>query len=161
MRPGNTIMINMKRGKMQVHLCKEEKVKCITAIVCHCNRTARDPSVLPEKKCTSSGSRRPCTKLWAICPPSLCAQVLTLTIIGRGSFPSLKMVCQPTFGREEDATLDPTCAVVQASPTGSRMTIPSNTQGGGVFGGASPEPLGGWSVMRCLFREGVREVGEV
>ena len=141
----------MKREKMQVHLCKEEKVKCITTIVCHCNRAARDLSMLPKKKCTSSGSKRLCAKFWEICPSLPCAQVLTLTVTGRGSFSSLKMVCQPTSGRKEDSTLDPTCAVGRASLVGSRMTIPLDARGGGVFGGASPEPLGVWSIVRCFF----------
>ena len=39
------------------------------------------------------------------------------------------------------------------------MTIPLDTQGGGVFGGVSPEPLGGWSIVRCLFRERARRGG--
>ena len=63
------------------------------------------------------------------------------------------MVYQPISGWEEDATLDLTCAVGQASPAGSYMTIPFDTRGGGVFGGASPKPLGGWSVVRYLLRE--------
>ena len=144
---------------MQVHLCKEEKVKCITAIVCDCNWAAMDPSVPPEKKCTSSSSKRPYAKLRAIRPPSPYAQVLTLAVMGRGSFPSLKMVCQPTSSREEDATLDPTCAVGWVSPTSSWMTIPLDAQGGGVFRGASPEPLGCWSVVPYLFQERAREEG--
>lgn len=147
--------MNMKRGKVQVHLYKEEKVKGITVIVCHYNRAARDPLVPLEKKCTSSGCRRPCAKLRAIHPPSSYAQVLTLAVTGRGSFPSLKTVCQPTSGWEEEATLDPTYAVDRASPTGFRMTIPPNAWRGEVFRGASPEPLGSWLVVRCLFREWV------
>ena len=80
--------------------------------------------------------------------------------MGRGSFPSLKMVCQPTSGRKEDSTLDPTCAVGRASLVGSRMTIPLDARGGGVFGGASPEPLGVWSIVRCLFWERTEGGGE-
>lgn len=153
MQPDNAITVNMKREKMQAHLCKEEKVKCITALVCHRNQVATDPSVLPKKKCTSSISRRPCTKLRVTPPPSPCVQVLTLAFMGRGPFLSLKVVCQPTFSREEDTTLDPTFAVGRASPVGFRMTILPDTRGGEVFGGALTKPLGGWSVMRYLLRD--------
>ena len=76
-------------------------------MVCHCSMLANDPSVQPEKKCTSLGKRRPYAKLRAIHPPSLCAQVLTLAATRRGSFPSLKVVCQPTSGQKEDAIIDP------------------------------------------------------
>ena len=30
------------------------------------------------------------------------------------------------------------------------MTIPPDAWGGGVFGGASPEPLGDWSIVCCF-----------
>ena len=90
-------------------------------MVCHCSLLANDPSVQPEKKCTSLGKRRPCAKLREIHPPSLCAQVLMLAATRRGSFPSLKVVCQPTSGRKEDAILDLTWAVGRASLVGSRI----------------------------------------
>ena len=122
-------------------------------MVCHCSMLANDPSVQPEKKCTSLGKRRPYAKLRAIHPPSLCAQVLTLAATRRGSFPSLKVVCQPTSGRKEDAIIDLTWAVSRASLVGSRIVIPPNTRGRGILEGASPETLGGCSVVRCLFRE--------
>ena len=78
---------------------------------------------------------------------------MTLAVMGRCSFPSLKVFYQPTFGWEKDTTLDPTYAVGWASPAGSRMTISLDAWGGVVFEGMPPKPLGGWSVMRCLLWE--------
>ena len=100
-------------------------------------QAAKDSLVLLEKKCISSGSARPCAKLQATRPPSPQAQVLTLAITGRGSFPSLKIVCQPASGWEKDATLDPAYMAEQALPASSLMTMPPDVRGGGVFKGAS------------------------
>lgn len=92
-------------------------------------------------------------------PPSPYAQVLTLAVTGRGSFPSLKMVYQPTSEGEDDATLDSTCAAERVPPTSSRMTMPPDARGGGVFEQASPKTLGSWSVVRYLLRVHARGVG--
>ena len=108
----------------------------------------------PEKKCMSLDRSRPCARLHATHPPSPCAQVLTLAVIGRGSLSSLKVVCQPTSGCEEDSTLDPTRVVGRASLVGSRIVIPSDARGGEVLEGASSVTLGSCSVVRCLFRPG-------
>lgn len=120
-------------------------------MVCHCSRLANDPSVPLEKKCTSSGSRRSYVKLCAIRPPSPCTQVLTLTVTGKGSLPSLKVVCQPTSSGEEDATLKPTWAVGWMLPVGSRIVIPPRAREGGFLEGGSPRTLGGCSKVHCLF----------
>ena len=150
----------MKRKKVQVCSYNKEKIgQCVTAMVCHCSRLASDPSVPPEKKCMSSGRSRPCARLRATRPPSPCAQVLTLAVIGRGSLPSLKVVCQPISGCEEDSTLDLTRAIGQASLVGSRIVIPSGARGGGVLEGASSVTLGSCSVVRYLFWPGGGGVG--
>ena len=115
-------------------------------MVCHCNLLARDSSVLSKKNWTSSGNRRPCTKLWATHLLSPWAHVLTLADTGRGLLPSLKVACQPASNREEDAMLAPTWAV------GSQIVIPPDTQGG-VLKGASSELTGGCLAVRCLFWE--------
>ena len=128
-------------------------------MVCHCSWLANDPSVPPEKKYTSSGRRRLYAKLRAIHPPSPYTQVLTLAVIGRGSFPSLKVVCQPISDQKEDTTLDPILAVGWASPVGFQIVILLDTQGGGVLEGASPETLGGCLIVHCLFRERPGEGG--
>ena len=65
---------------------------------------------------------------------------------GRGLLQSLKVACQLASDEEEDAMLIPTWAV------GSRSGIPLDTRGG-VLEGASPEPVGSCSVVRCLFQE--------
>ena len=41
--------------------------------------------------------------------------------------------------------------VERAQLAGSRMTMPPDVWGSGVFGGAS-EALGGWSAVHCLFQ---------
>ena len=128
-------------------------------MVCYCSWLANDPSVPPKKKCTSSGKRRPCAKLWAIRPPSPCAQVLMLAVTRKGSFSSLKVICQPIYGQEKDVMLDSTWAVGPVSLVGSQILIPPDTRGGEVLKRASPETLGGCSVMHCLFRERLRGGG--
>ena len=119
-------------------------------MVCHCSLLANDSSIRLKKKWTSSGNRRPCTKLWATRPSSLCAYVLTLANTSSGSLPSLKVVCQPTLGREEDAILVPTWVASREPPVGSQIVIPQDTRVG-VLEGASLETLGGCSAIRCLF----------
>ena len=134
-------------------------IKCITAIVCHCNRVAKDSSVLLKKKCMSLGSWRLCPRLRSTRPPSSWAQLLKLVVIGRGSFLSLKNVCNPTATREEeDATLDPTRTVGRAPLVGSWITMPPDA-GVGVLREVSPDSLGGWLAVRCLFRVRVARGG--
>ena len=109
-------------------------------MVCHYNFLARDLSVPFEKNWTSSGNRRPCTKVWATHPLSPWAHVLMLADTGRGLLPSLKVACQPASNREEDATLASTWAV------GSRVVIPpDNRPGGGGPWGRIP-----WACRRLL-----------
>ena len=60
---------------------------------------------------------------------------------------------RPMEGREEeDATLDPTCAIRRMPPAGSRMTKAAGVEVGGVLRGASFDPLVGWLVVWGLFR---------
>ena len=47
--------------------------------------------------------------------------------------------------------LDPTCTVGQAALVGFWMTRPPGGEAGGVLRGASPDALGGWLAMCCLF----------
>ena len=91
-------------------------------------------------------------------PPSPWAQVLTLVFTGKGSFPSLKMVYQPTSWQEEDATLDPTCMANRMLLASSWMTMPLDVRGGGFFGGAF-KTFGGWLVVHCLLQVWVGEGG--
>ena len=80
-------------------------------MVCHCSRLASDSLVPSEKNWMSSGSRRPCTKLWATSPPWPWAQVLMLADARRGLSSNLKLSYQMALDREEDALLVPTWAV--------------------------------------------------
>ena len=148
----------MKRKNISIFV-QQKTIKCITAIVCHCNRVAKDSLALLKKKCMSLGSWRPCPKLRATWPPSPWAQLLKLVVIGRGSFLILKNVCNPTARREEeDATLDPTRTVGRAPPVGSWITMPPDA-GVGVLREVSPDSLGGWLAVRCLFRVRVARGG--
>ena len=65
--------------------------------------------------------------------------------------PSLKVICQPTSGWKEDATLELTWAVGRMSPAGFQIVIPPGAWEGGVLEGGSLETLGGCSEVRCLF----------
>ena len=108
---------------------KREGQKVI-AMVCHCSRLANNSSILSEKKRTSSCSRRPCTKLWVTHPLLPWAYVLTLANASKGFLSSLKVVCQPTSGREEDATFVLTWAISQEAPAGSQIMIPPDAREG-------------------------------
>ena len=117
-------------------------------MVCHCNRLPNDSLVQSEKKGTSSGNKRPCTKLWATLPPWPWAQALMLADAGKGLSPNLKVGCQIASGLDEDAMSISTLADGRGPPIGSWIiTLPQ----GGVFEGASLGTLGGWSPMRCFF----------
>ena len=134
-----------------MYLWKRRKAKWIIAMVCHWSRAAKDSSAPPEKKCTSFGSCRP-SRLCATWAPSPWAQVLTLSVTGRGSFPSLKIVFHPMAKRvEEDATLDLNFLVGRTPLVGSRITMPLAVTIRGVLKGTS-SCTQGWSVVRCLFR---------
>lgn len=64
-----------------------------------------------------------------------------------------KNCLHPIVGREEeDTTSDPTCAVGYVLPAGSQMTTASGVEAGGILGEVSLGLLGGWSVVRGLFR---------
>ena len=58
------------KNNVCVKVGRELKKRENTTIMCHCNRLPSDLSVLSSKVCTSSGNRRPCTKLWATRLPS-------------------------------------------------------------------------------------------
>ena len=62
--------------------------------------------------------------------------------------PNLKVICQPTSGWEEDATLELTWAVGRMSPAGFQFVIPPGAWEGGVLEGGSLETLG--VVQRCV-----------
>ena len=131
MRPDNTTITIVKVKRIHMHQNKRKREgEKVTAMVCHCSRLASNSSVPSEKKWTSSCSKRPCTKLWATRPPLPWAHVLTLANAGRGFLPSLKVVCQPTSGREEDATFVLTWVVGQEAPAGSRIMIPPDAREG-------------------------------
>lgn len=66
---------------------------------------------------------------------------------------SLKIVCHPTAGREEeDTTLDLTYTVGCAPLVGSQMTTVAGVEAGGILKGVSSGLLRGWSVVQGLFR---------
>ena len=131
MRPNNTTITIVKVKRIHMHQNKRKREgEKVIAMVCHCSRLASNSSVPSEKKWTSSCSKRPCTKLWATRPLLPWAHVLTLANAGRGFLPSLKVVCQPTSGREEDATFVLTWVVGQEAPAGSRIMIPPDAREG-------------------------------
>ena len=133
-------MINMKKGKMQVHLCKEGKVKCITAIVCHYNWQlgihqcySRRNAHLQEIEGPAPNSGR------SACPLTLCPSPDT-------SHHGKRFILKPKSGL-------PT----HFRPGRGRHVKPNycswpgiTSKRGRVFEGASPEPLSGWSVVHCL-----------
>ena len=77
-----------------------------------------DLSVPSTKVLTSSGKRRPCTKLWATRPPSPFSHARTLALAGRGMPSNSKVGCHNCAGLEDKATFVPTWA------RGSRIVTP-------------------------------------
>lgn len=61
-----------------------------------------------------------------------------------GSFPSMKVVCHLAAREKEEATLDLTCMVGRASPTGSWITTTVMVEVGGVLRGVPSGLLEGW-----------------
>lgn len=61
-----------------------------------------------------------------------------LDVMGRGSSPSMKMVCHPVAsGAEEEATLDLTCMGGRVLGSGSQIVTAIVVGEGGVLGGTS------------------------
>ena len=58
-------------------------------------------------------------------------------VTGRGSLPSMKVVCHPAAGGEkEEATLDPTCTVGRVLLASFLITTTAAVGAGGVLGEA-------------------------
>jgi len=118
-----------------------------------------DSYVPSSKACTSSGRRRPCTRLWATRPPSPLSQTHAQAFTGSGLPSNWNFSCHACTACEEDTTLTPTCIC------DSWMIIPLDGRRG-LWVVASPRTVEVFSATRCLFRfaqfgEEVEEVSDL
>ena len=126
--------------KKQVYKGRE-----VTATVCYWSLLPMDSSVPSAKALTSSGKRRPCTKLWATRPPTPFSHARMLALAGRGMPSSLNVGCHNCTSLEDEATFVPTWV------GGSRIVTPRDGWWE-VWTWASPGLVEDRSASRCLLR---------